>query len=166
MILFWIVWAFGVIFVLSFGAVLLIGAPYMPTLRESCDDALDLLDLKPGQTLYEFGSGDGVMLKRAAQRGLKAVGYELNPFLLIISWVRTVRYRRQVKIIWRNFWKADLHKADGLFVFLLDRFMARLDEKIKRETQAKPFRLVSHAFKIPGKKPAKKKRAMFLYQYH
>ena len=163
MIIFWAIWIFAVIFVLSFGAVLLIGAPYMPTLKKSCAQALDLLDLKPGQTLYELGSGDGVMLKLAAQRGLNVVGYELNPFLALISWLRTLPYRRQVKVRWGNFWKADLSKADGIFVFLLDRFMPELDKKISAEAgQAK---LVSHAFKIPGKKTARKAGALYLYNY-
>lgn len=163
MIFFWVVWALAVVLVLSFGAVLLVGAPYMPTLKKSCQQALDLLDLKAGQTLVELGSGDGVMLKLAAERGLKAVGYELNPFLVIISRLRTLRYRRQVKIRWRNFWKADLSRADGVFVFLLDRFMPELDQKIQKENPR--LRLVSHAFKIPGKKAVRKSGALYLYIY-
>jgi len=163
--IFWLIWIVALLLVLSFGAVLLIGAPYMPTLKKSCTQALDLLDLKPGQTLYELGSGDGVMLKLAAQRGLKVVGYELNPFLVFISRFRTIRYRRQVKIRCWNFWGADLSKADGVFVFLLDRFMPRLDAKIQKEKPIKGLKLVSHAFKIPSKKPAAKAGALFLYLY-
>lgn len=164
-IFFWAVWIFGLVFVISFGAVLLIGAPYMPTLRDSANKALDMLDLKPGQTLIELGSGDGVVLKLAAQRGLNVVGYELNPFLVIISRLRTFRYRRQVKVVWRDFWKADLTGADGVFVFLLDKFMDNLDRKIGTEAQGKKIKLVSHAFKIAGKKPARKSGALFLYVY-
>ncbi len=164
MIIFWLVWGGAVFLVLTFGAVLLVGAPYMPTMHRQRQDALDLLDLKPGQTLYELGSGDGSLLKDAAARGLKVVGYELNPILLAISWARTRRYRKQVKIVWGNYWKADLSKADGVFVFLLDRFMKRLDDKIKAEGRP-GVKLVSHAFKIPGRRPAKKIGAMLLYKY-
>jgi hypothetical protein len=163
MIFFWIVWGGAILLVLTFGAVLLVGAPYMPTLSRPRQDALDLLALKPGQTLFELGSGDGSLLKEAASRGLKVVGYELNPILVVISRLRTIKYGRQVKIKWGNFWKADLSKADGIFVFLLDRYMAQLDAKIKKE--AGPTKLVSHAFKVPGKKPTKKVGAMFLYKY-
>lgn len=166
MIFIWAFWLAAALVILSFGAVLLIGAPYMPTLKKTCQDALDLLDLKPGQTLYELGSGDGVMLRLAAQRGINVVGYELNPFLVVISWLRTRKYRSLVKIRWRNFWRADLAQADGVFVFLLDRFMADLDKKMMAKRQGKPVRLVSHAFEVPGRKAVKKSGALFLYAYH
>ncbi len=164
MILFWTTWFGAVILILIFGAVLLVGAPYVPTLSAQRRDALALLKLKKGLTLFELGSGDGSLLKEAAASGLNVVGYELNPILVAISRFRTLKYRRQVKIVWGNFWKADLSKADGIFVFLLDRFMEDLDKKIKKE--GKPgVKLVSHAFKIPGKKPSAEKGAMFLYEY-
>lgn len=165
MIIFWAVWLLAFTMVLTFGAVLLVGAPYVPTLREARTDALELLALKPGQVLYELGSGDGSLLIEAAQRDLKVVGYELNPFLVVIAWLRTRRYRRQISIKWGNFWRADFAKADGVFVFLLDRYMERLDNLLKNAAGSKDIRLVSHAFKIPGKKPLKKKGAMRLYTY-
>lgn len=158
-----VIWGLGGLLVLAFGAVLLVGAPYMPTLAKGRKQALDLLGLQPGQTLYELGSGDGGLLKDAAQRGLKVVGYELNIFLVITSRLRTWRYRKQVKIVWGNFWTADLSKADGVFVFLLDRFMPALDAKIKKE--GKGLKLVSHAFPVPGKKTARTSGAMLLYIY-
>jgi SAM-dependent methyltransferase len=162
--LFWAVWLIGLIMVLVFGAVLLVGAPYMPTLSPQRKAALDMLALKPGQTLYELGSGDGSLLKEAAERGLNVVGYELNPFLVLISRFRTFKYRRHVKIRMGNFWKADLAGADGIFVFLLDRFMLQLDDKISREGK-KGVKLVSHAFKIPGRKPQGRHQALLLYVY-
>lgn len=164
MIIFWIIWILVMALVLSFGLVLLVGAPYMPTLKKQQIAALDLLDLKPGQVVYDLGCGDGRFLTAAARRGLKAIGYELNPFMALIAWASTRRYHRQVKVKWGNFWQADISQADGIFVFLLDRFMPRLNSKIKAEAKGS-IKLVSHAFKIPGKKPAAKKSALFLYKY-
>lgn len=150
--------------VIIFGFVLLYGAPYLPTKRAQAQAALDLLDLQPGQTFYELGCGDGRVLKQAAQRELNAVGYELNPLLVILARLYTWRYRKRVRIIWGNFWSADLSRADGVFVFLLDRFMARLDRKLQREVNS-PVKLASFAFKIPHKKPLKSQTGIFLYQY-
>lgn len=150
--------------VLLFGFVLLFGAPYLPTRQVQAQAALDLLGLKPGQTLYEFGCGDGRVLKQAAERGLNVVGYELNPVLALFAWLYTWRYRSQVRIVWGNFWKSDLSRADGVFVFLLDRFMVRLDDKLKNQGE-RPFKLASFAFKIPGKKPLKSRSGIYLYQY-
>lgn len=162
---FWVVWGIGVLVFLAYGAVLPFGAPFLPTLDKPSTDALDMLELKPGQTFVDLGCGDGRMLEAAAKRGLSAVGYELNPFLFIYAWLRTRRYGRMVKVKFRNFWYADLSHADGIFVFLLDRFMPKLDKMMLRYSKHREVRLVSHAFKIPGKKPVRKKGAMMLYIY-
>ena len=145
--------------------VILFGAPYVPTLKNQRQNALKLLDLKPGQKFYELGSGDGTMLIEAAQRGWAAVGYELNPILVIISRVRARRYKGRVRVVWGNFWKADISDADGIFVFQLDRLMERLDSKIKRETAGRKLKLASNAFRVPGKKPTGKSGSVFLYRY-
>ena len=146
--------------------VILFGAPYVPTLAKSRDDALQLLALKPGQTLYELGSGDGSLLVEAAARGLNVVGYELNPLLVLLSKFRTRRYKKKVRVVWGNLWKAYFSKADGIFIFQIDRIMNKLDAKIKTETQGKQLRVASHAFKIPGKRPAQKRGAVLLYVYN
>jgi 16S rRNA A1518/A1519 N6-dimethyltransferase RsmA/KsgA/DIM1 with predicted DNA glycosylase/AP lyase activity len=149
--------------VLVFSFVILFGAPYLPTRRREAQDALDLLDLKKGQTLYELGCGDGRVLLQAARRGLSVTGYELNPILALVSWLVTWRYRQQVRVVCGNFWTADLSQADGIFVFLIDRYMKRLDSKLTEIK--KPLRLVSYAFKIPNKKPTKIKNGLILYVY-
>lgn len=150
--------------VLIFGFVLFYGAPYLPTHRKQAATALDMLDLKKGQTLYELGCGDGRVLKEAAKRGINCVGYELNPILVVFAWFYTFRYRRLVKVVWGNFWKADLAPADGIFVFLIKRFMVKLDKKIVAEG-SEGVKLVSYAFKVPKRKVALEKDALFLYKY-
>jgi SAM-dependent methyltransferase len=147
-----------------FGFVLLYGAPYLPTQRKQAAAALDLMGLKKGQTLYEFGCGDGRVLKLAAARGLHGVGYELNPLLVLIARLHTWKYRKTVRIIWGSFWRADISGADGIFVFLLDKFMPRLDRKIKSEA-GKALPLASYTFKIPGKKEAEYRDGVYLYRY-
>jgi SAM-dependent methyltransferase len=150
----------SVLFV-AFAGVLLRGAPYLPTLDKQGRAALDLLNLQPGQTLLELGSGDGKVLVLAARAGLNVVGIELNPFLVAVSWLRTRRYRKQVRIIWGDFWRVSWPECDGVFTFLLDRFMARLDTQM--QTTKKP--LVSFAFKIPDRKPDAEKLGVYLYRY-
>lgn len=153
-----------VFLVALFGFVLVFGAPYLPTRQKEARTALNLLNLKKGQILYDLGCGDGRVLKLAARQGLKGVGYELNPLLVLVAKIHTYKYRRDVKIIWGNFWKADTSEADGIFVFLLERFMRKLDRKMQREA-LKPVRVVSFAFKIPDKKIEKTASGMYLYKY-
>ncbi len=185
-------WLFAVIVtvVLLFGFVVMFGAPYLPTLRKQQQAALDLLDLKPGQLLVELGSGDGRMLKVAAEQGIRSVGYELNPLLVLYSRLVTFRYRRLVTIKLANFWRSPLPECDGIYVFLLDRYMAKLHTKIiqeigssvnpavdlshppkadnhlpKRQIERAHYgvKLVSFAFKIPGEKHITEKSGMYLY---
>ena len=157
---------FGIIAltVMLFGFVILFGAPYLPTLKRQQETALDLLDLEPGQTLVELGSGDGRMLRAAAKRGVNAIGFELNPVLVLVSRVVTWRYRHLISVKTRNYWKEMLPPCEGVYVFLLDRYMKKLDKKITQEKH-NSLRLVSYAFKIPGKKPVTEKKGMYLYDY-
>ena len=152
-----------VVLVYSFTVGVVFGAPYLPTLNEQRQIALDMLQLKPGQTLYDLGCGDGRMLRSAAQLGLNAVGYELSPILYVIARVVNWRYRKQVKVILGNYWSADWAQADGIFVFLMDRYMGRFDKKVSALN--KPIKVASYTFKVPGKKPIKEHEAVFLYQY-
>ncbi len=157
------VFVFAVLLVLAltFGGVLLRGAPYVPTLNKQAEAALQLLDLKPGQALLELGSGDGKVLILAARANLNVVGIELNPFLVIISWLRTRRYRKQVRIVWGDFWRVEWPECDGVFAFLLDRFMPKLD--VRMQQVQKP--LVSFAFRIPGRAPDAEQSDVYLYKY-
>lgn len=161
-----ILWALvvGGSVVLVFSFVIAFGAPFLPTLKQRIDDAIDLLDLKKGQTLLELGSGDGRIAKRAAINGAKVIGYELNPLLVIYSRLVCFRYRKQVKIIWGNYWLVKWPKADAIYVFLLNPYMAKLHKKITQEV-VKKTRVVSFVFKIPGQKIVKNSNSMLLYVY-
>lgn len=150
--------------VLLFGMVVSRGAPYVPTLRLQTETALDMLDLKAGQTLIELGSGDGRVLLAAAKKGINVVRYELNPVLVFISWFVTWRYRRNVRIIWGDFWQAEWPNADAIYTFLLEKYMKKLDKKIVQE-YGRNVKLVSFAFKIPNRKVISEKSGLFLYNY-
>ena len=144
-----------ILLVLLFGAVIIFGAPYLPTMGAQSAAALDLLALKPGQTLLELGCGDGRVLKAAAKRGIRSIGYELNPLLVLVARLHTWRYRQLVSVRWGNYWLADWPRANGIFVFLLDRYMKKLNKSITQKYKGKKVKLVSVAFQIPDKKPAK-----------
>ena len=150
--------------VVIFGVVVLYGAPYLPSLSSQVDVALDLVDLKEGQHLLELGCGDGKVIIAAAERGLRVTGYELNPILACIAWARTRRYGAKVTIIWGNFWRRTMPQTDGIFVFLLPKYMDKLDKKITQEI-SRPVKLVSFAFKIPDKEVAAQREGIFLYHY-
>jgi hypothetical protein len=160
-----ITWLIICLIILPFGFVLLYGAPYLPTRKAQAKQALDLLDLKEGDIFVDLGSGDGTVLIEAARRGLKCYGYELNPLVWLVSKLRTLRFSKQIKVQCVNFWQKPLPKnTKGVFVFLLDPYMTRLDEKLTAELPHGGT-LASYTFKIPGKEPSKSEGPMFIYRY-
>lgn len=150
--------------VICFGAVLLVGAPYLPTLTPQVKAALILADLQPNQTLLELGCGDGKVVLAAAKQGIRVIGYELNPVLVITAWVRTWRYRQLVTIRWQNFWQGNLPPADAIFVFLLPKYMSKLDKKVIQDYKRR-VKVISFAFAIPGKTAAQQLDGVYLYKY-
>ncbi|MDB5169515.1 MAG: hypothetical protein JWO41_871 [Candidatus Saccharibacteria bacterium] len=149
---------------LCFGFVLLFGAPYLPTLKPQVRAALELANVKPGETLLELGCGDGRMLLAAAHVGVKSVGYELNPILALIAWLRTIKHRQMITIIWGDFWRQPWPETEAIFVFLLPKYMKKLDTKVM-QYKHKPVKVTSFAFEIPGKTPAAVRDGVFLYEY-
>lgn len=154
----------GAATILLFSFVIAFGAPFLPTLKGRMAEALNLLDLRPGQTMLELGSGDGRILRAAAERGIYGIGYELNPLLVVWSKLAHWRYRRFITIHWGNYWRHKLPITDGIYVFLLNPYMAKLDTKITQEI-TKNVKVVSFAFAIPGKKPVKELKGLMLYRY-
>ena len=159
----WLV-VIGIVLLICFAGVLLFGAPYLPTLGSQIDTALELADLQPGQTLLELGCGDGRVLIAAAKRDMHVIGYELNPLLAAIAWLRTRRYRSRVRVVWGNFWQRQWPEVDAAFTFLLPKYMDKLDARCK-DYEHRRLKLVSFAFTIPGKKPSKQRNGVYLYDY-
>lgn len=153
--------------ILLFGAVVFRGAPYVPTHHASIEDALDLLPLEQGSLILDLGSGDGSVLLQAAKRGYRAVGYEINPLLAGIAWLRSWRHHAHVTVHVHDFWLANWPlEATGAFVFLARPYMRKLKTKLDREMarRTEPMYVVSYGFTIPGLIPKKVSKGMYLYE--
>jgi 16S rRNA A1518/A1519 N6-dimethyltransferase RsmA/KsgA/DIM1 with predicted DNA glycosylase/AP lyase activity len=150
--------------VLAFGLGAWRGAPYVPILRRPAEELLDLAELKPGQTLIDLGSGDGRLLKLAAQRGIRGIGYEINPWLWLISRANCWGYRDKIELHLADYWHVRLPPADAIAVFLIKRYMQRLDAKLSAEL-IQPTTLVSYVFALPERKPEKTTKNCFRYRY-
>ena len=145
---------------------LLQGAPYVPTKRRDALQAFELLQLSKGSLMVDIGCGDGIILKMAAQKGLKAVGIELNPILWAIASWRCRKYK-DVKVLFGNFWHWHLPpETSGVFVFGAGPFMQRLNIWFDNEKNqlGHPFRVVSLGFSLPGRKAVKEEDALLLYE--
>lgn len=157
----------GCLLLICFSFVLLFGAPYLPTKKKQIETSLALMSLKKGGVFIELGCGDGRVLRAAAKQGIRGVGYELNPILYAIAKISLFKYRHIATVKLKNFWTSSWPQADAIFVFLLDKYMWKLDKKMNKysDEQKKQITLVSFAFKIPGKKIAMSKNGLFVYHY-
>lgn len=141
-----------------------LGAPWLPIRRKETDIALELLQLKPGQTVVDLGSGTGTFLARAAEKGIYGVGYEINPLLYVWSLARTWPHRNKVKLHFGSYWNKSLPKTDGVYVFLIGRYMSKLGDKLESELSVGTT-VASYTFKIPDKDAISEKQGIYLYQY-
>ena len=148
--------------------VIFSGAPYLPTRRKQIIEAIELAHLTTADFVVDLGSGDGAVQKVLAEKGIKSLGYEINPYLFLISKIRLYKYRNLAQVRLANFWSKNLpQQTTVVFTFLLDRYMARLDVKLNDQAHKlqKPLSLISFAFKIPTRDPLKIKGGLFLYKY-
>ncbi len=150
-----------------FAVVVFTGAPYLPAHKKAIGDALSLVKLSKDGRILDLGCGDGKFLLAAAKKGYKVTGYEINIVLFLICKLRLWRYKNaEVKL--KNFWRVDFPEdTEVVYVFLLDRFMVKLDEKMKSESKRldKDLTLISYVFKIPNKKQLKEIGGVRLYRY-
>ena len=57
--------------------------PFVPTAIEVVDRMLELAGVKPGDVVYDLGSGDGRIIIRAAKKyGARGVGIEMDRTLI------------------------------------------------------------------------------------
>src|SRR5271169_3728376 len=62
------------------------GAPWVPISRKLVGKILAMSELKPTESLYDLGSGDGRLVIAAARDfGALAVGIEIDPFRVLYS---------------------------------------------------------------------------------
>jgi len=139
----------------QFGAAENLG-PAIPTPQLVVERMLEAGHIRPGDIVYDLGSGDGRIVIAAAQKyGVRAVGVELIPDLC-----RKARERVQaegltdrVRIVEGSALRIDLTPADVVTMFFLTNSNERLRPALER--QLKPTaRVVSYQFPVRGWKPS------------
>lgn len=132
-------------------------APYYPTPESVVEKMLKLGGLKPGEKLFDLGSGDGRVVIMAAEKfKANATGIELDPDLHKQSSERIQKLglEKTARIINGDIVKQDLSPADMLTVYLLpssnDKIRPMLEKQLKKGT-----RIVSHDFEFAGWTPEK-----------
>lgn len=155
-------WIFTII-ILLFCFVVFVGAPFVPTFSKDLKKIFDDIKLPKNSLIVDLGSGDGRLLVIAAKKGFRAIGYEINPILFIITKIRLLKYNN-ANVYLKNFWYADISKADLVFSFLATRYMPKLENKLLKELKAGSY-FVSYAFELPNIKLIKKSKSAHYYKF-
>jgi len=107
-------------------------APFLPTRKGDVGRMIDLAQIKPGERVYDLGSGDGRLVFAAAKKGAEAIGIEIFILPYLYSWVISWG-RKNAKILFGDLFNYDIRGADVVFIFLLNKSYGRLVEKFSKE---------------------------------
>jgi cyclopropane fatty-acyl-phospholipid synthase-like methyltransferase len=129
---------------------------------------LEYANLKPGETLYDLGSGDGrIVLMAAKEFGANAVGVELNKRLMeeAVKKSEAIEVGGKARFIHGNIFDADLSQADVITMYLTtganDKVRPKLEDELKPGA-----RIVTHDFSIPSWKHSESFKVKEGYRHH
>src|SRR6516225_4310783 len=146
-------------------------APFVSSPARVVDRMLELANVKPGETVFDLGSGDGRILIAAVKNyKAKAVGIEISSKLASQTndLLKKEGLSSEARVIEGDLLKTDLTGADVVTLYLTTPLNEQLRPRL--EKFLKPgARVVSHDYAVPGWKPTKleeldNKHLIYLYE--
>lgn len=127
-------------------------APYVASPQHVVDLMLEMAKIKPGETVYDLGCGDGrILVPVVEQYKAKAVGIEISPKLAERATARLKKagLTDSARVIQGDVLATDLSDADVAIIYLSTELNASLRPRL--EKYLKPgARVVSHDYPVPG----------------
>jgi protein-L-isoaspartate O-methyltransferase len=127
-------------------------APYVASPSHVVDLMLEMAKIKPGETVYDLGCGDGRILVPVVERyKAKAVGVEISHKLVeqASARVRKAGIADSAHVIEGDVLDTDLTGADVAIIYLSTELNSSLRPRL--EKYLKPgARVVSHDYPVPG----------------
>ncbi|XP_077165945.1 ATP synthase subunit C lysine N-methyltransferase isoform X2 [Paroedura picta] len=128
--------------------------PFVPATPKQIDNVLSALNGRSG-CLVDIGSGDGRIVIAAAKVGFKAVGYELNPWLVWYSryhaWKAGVHHNAKFYV--SDLWKVNFSQFTNVVIFGVPQMMLQLEDKLGKELRPEA-KVVVCRFPFPHWKPS------------
>ena len=136
-------------------------APYVASPQNVVEKMLALAHIKPGETLYDLGCGDGRVLVAAAQKyKAKAVGVEISSPRVKEATLNIKRagVENLASVMHADLMDVDLAPANVVVLYLLrdsnDLVRPKLEKSLRPGT-----RVLSHDYEIRGWKPTAVERS-------
>ncbi len=147
--------------VTAFLHLIVLKVPYVPTSRATVDRMLRLAELQGDETVMDLGAGDGRLLIAACKKypGVRAVGIEYVPTVWLLGWLRIKVSGLSSRIAWKlgDARKADVSRADTVFLYVSPNLMAVLEDKFDRELHPGTV-VIANSFSFPGRDPQQESR--------
>lgn len=132
-------------------------APYVPSPLPVIEHMLRLANLKPGEVLFDLGSGDGRTVTLAAKNfSARAVGVELREDLAkkALNLIHEEGLANRITIVNDDMFNVNLKSADVVFLYLTTSANEKIRSKLETELK-KGVRIISHDYEMVGWKPTK-----------
>ncbi len=132
-------------------------APFVASPLPVVRHMLTLVELKPGETFYDLGAGDGRTVIMAAQEfGARAVGVELREDLAKKALVAIdgLGIQDRVTIVQDDMFKINISNANVVFLYLTTSANDKIKPKLEKELRL-GARVISHDYEIVGWRPTK-----------
>ena len=136
--------------------------PFVPTPKTGVLKMLRLAGVKPGDTVYDLGCGDGrIPIMAATHFDARGIGVELRRDLFeeANGRVAEMHLEDRVKILRSDFMKVSLKRASVVALYLRSKTLTELVPKFERELPH-GARVVTYWYSIPGWEPSKKTQIM------
>lgn len=152
---------------IAFGGAAMTGAPYVPSLKRDVAKSFDeLYALGADDKLVDIGCGDGIVLREAAKRGARAIGYEINPIMVVIAKLICRKYD-DIQVKQANFWRIDVPDDTTIvYTFGDSRDIERMAEWVRTQATRlnRPLYFMSYGFRLEGLQSLRSRGAHLLYE--
>lgn len=141
-----------VVFMLHWHIVALTSVPWVRTPRWKTKRMFELAELKPGERVVDFGSGDGsTVIDAARDFGASGHGVETQWSLCGVARLRSraLGLSDRTRFLRGDIFKVEMPEADVVFSYLFPEVNARLEPLLKNRYPS-GTRVVSRTFAFPS----------------
>ncbi len=128
---------------------------FVPTPQVVVDKMLELAEVGKDDVLFDLGCGNGIIVVSAAEKGARAVGFDVDPQRIRETEQNIRRHGvgDRAQALQQDIFTLDLSDADVVTLYLLPSLNEKLIPQLEK---LKPgARVVSHDFVMGGIKPTK-----------
>ncbi|EGD76579.1 hypothetical protein PTSG_12620 [Salpingoeca rosetta] len=129
--------------------------PFIPTTAFHVKTIARICAQNNCRRLLDLGSGDGrIPIEVAKHVGISTVGVELNPWLVAVSRLKSLRAGtwNLTSFVRQDMWRFPVCDFDAVVVFGVKEMMPQLERKLDTELQPGALVMSCH-FHIPGRMP-------------